>query len=408
MSKNITETVERILSQVQKDGDSAVIAYTKRFDKIRLRASQLEVTAREKKNAWKKADRSVVAALRVAARNIHSFHERQAKLLSPQEWHQKKNGLFVGQRRTPLERVGVYVPGGRAAYPSTVLMNIIPARIAGVSEIVMVSPWSGGEINPHTIVAAEIAGVDRIFKVGGAQAIAALAYGTQTIPKVDKIVGPGNIYVATAKRLVFGGVAIDMVAGPTEVVIIADDSANPLWVATDLMSQAEHDPEARPILISPSARLIREVRQKVEKLVPQSPRKAIMAASFESEGQAILVKNLREACLEANRLAPEHLELMVKSPRKLLPWIKNAGAIFLGNYSPVAVGDYAAGPNHVLPTGGTAHFSSPLGVSDFLKYSSVIEATPKGLQKLSSVIQKIATAEGLTVHAESVRVRFKP
>ncbi|MDO8462122.1 MAG: histidinol dehydrogenase [Deltaproteobacteria bacterium] len=407
MSKNIAETVERILSQVQKDGDSAVLSYTWRFDKIRLRASQLEVTDREKKAAWKKADRSVVAALKVAARNIRSFHERQAKLLSPQEWHQKKNGLFVGQRRTPIERVGVYVPGGRAAYPSTVLMNAVPARIAGVSKIVMVSPSSGGEINPHTLVAAEIAGVDQIFKIGGAQAIAALAYGTQTIPKVDKIVGPGNIYVATAKKLVFGEVAIDMVAGPTEVVIIADDSANPLWVATDLMSQAEHDPEARPILISPSARLIREVRRKVEKLVPLSPRKVIMASSFESEGQAILVKNLREACLEANRLAPEHLELMVKSPRKLLPWIKNAGAIFLGNFSPVALGDYAAGPNHVLPTGGTARFSSPLGVSDFLKYSSVIEATPKGLQKLSSVIQKIATAEGLTVHAESVRVRSR-
>lgn len=286
-------------------------------------------------------------------------------------------------------------------------MNSIPAKVAGVNELIMASPWPGGVVNPYTLIAAELAGVDRLFKIGGAQAVAALAFGTQSIPKVDKIVGPGNIFVATAKRLVFGQVGIDMIAGPTEVVIIADESARADWVASDLISQAEHDPEARAILISPSSTLIRNVKREVERSVPRSPRKKILEASFENHGRCLRVKNLKEACEKANRLAPEHLVLMTRSPRKILPLVKNAGAIFLGHYSPVALGDYAAGPNHVLPTAATARFSSPLGVGDFLKSSSLIEASAQGLAKITPMIEKLALVEGLTGHAESVRVRSR-
>ncbi|MBI1909251.1 MAG: histidinol dehydrogenase [Deltaproteobacteria bacterium] len=406
MNRSVTKIVLQILSRVQKEGDKALIGYTRRFDRL-PKSHHLEVTGKERREAWRKADPVIVQALKKAAKRIRHFHEHQKSVLFKKQWGYTLEGIRIGQKCEPISRVGIYVPGGRATYPSTVLMNSIPAKVAGVNELIMASPWPGGVVNPYTLIAAELAGVDRLFKIGGAQAVAALAFGTQSIPKVDKIVGPGNIFVATAKRLVFGQVGIDMIAGPTEVVIIADESARADWVASDLISQAEHDPEARAILISPSSTLIRNVKREVERSVPRSPRKKILEASFENHGRCLRVKNLKEACEKANRLAPEHLVLMTRSPRKILPLVKNAGAIFLGHYSPVALGDYAAGPNHVLPTAATARFSSPLGVGDFLKSSSLIEASAQGLAKITPMIEKLALVEGLTGHAESVRVRSR-
>ncbi len=387
-SQFIETTVKEILAKVREEGDSALIDFTQQFDHHRL--STLELSPQEVRNAFKKIKKEDLQSLKVAHQRISSFHRMQVCQLSPSKyWKQKKKDILVGERVLPLERVGIYVPGGRAAYPSTVLMNTIPAKMAGVKEIIMTSPWSHGEVNPHTLAAAHMAGVDRIFKIGGAQAIAAMAYGTQTIPAVDKIVGPGNIYVATAKKLVFGKVGIDMIAGPTEIAIIADDSADPAFIVADLASQAEHDPRAQMVLLTPSESLIKQVAQKME------------------SGLSILAKNLQECCELANVLAPEHLEIQTRQPEQLLRHIQNAGAIFLGSSSPVAVGDYLAGPNHVLPTARTARFSSPLGVGDFLKRSSVIQLTPKALKRLGPHVIRLATIEGLPAHAASVKIRFK-
>ncbi|MDO8644487.1 MAG: histidinol dehydrogenase [bacterium] len=401
------KTVQQIINAVRSRGDTALLNYTKRFDGWSPRASALEVTAKEKKAAFKQVDRSTLLALQKAARRIEQFHKKQKQQLGNLNWAFTKERISTGMRASPLERVGLYIPGGQANYPSTVLMTAIPARVAGVSELIAVTPAFRGKVNPYTLVAAQMAGIDRIFKIGGAQAIAALAHGTRTIPPVDKIVGPGNIYVATAKKLLFGQVAIDMMAGPSEVTIIADSSADPAAVASDLISQAEHDAEAVPILISPSASLIQKVREELKKQIPVQKRNPIIKKAIRQQGMMIRVKNLKEAVARANALAPEHLILMVRSPRKWLPLVKNAGAIFLGPYSPVALGDYWAGPSHVLPTSGTARFSSPLTILDFMKFSSLIQGTKPGLQKAFPKIQKLAEAEGLTAHAESVRVRIQ-
>ncbi len=395
-------SVRKIIRAVARRGDQALLEYTRRLDRFRLSANRLEVTRAERRGAWKKADPRVIAALKIAANRIRRFHERQV----PKGWTLAEPGIKTGLRWTPLDKVGIYVPGGRASYPSTVLMNAIPARLAGVGEIIMATPAPEGVINPVTLVAAEIAGVDRIFRIGGAQAVAAMAYGTKTIPRVDKIVGPGNVYVAEAKRQLFGTVGIDSIAGPSELVVIADDSANPVFVAADLVAQAEHDPEARPTLISPSAKMIRRVAREVERQVKRIGRRAIAERAFRRHGTKIKVRNLAEACQRANQIAPEHLSLQVRNPKGLLKKIRHAGAIFLGPYSAVALGDYITGPNHVLPTAGTARFSSPLGVYDFMKATSVVEINPAGLKKLAPAADRLARSEGLTAHAKSVEVRL--
>ncbi|MBI2501498.1 MAG: histidinol dehydrogenase [Deltaproteobacteria bacterium] len=398
---DVEQTVKKILKEVRQNGDRAVLKYTKQFDHHSLRAKKMEVTRSERKAAWKKVSPELIRALRMAASRIHRFHERQ----QIKSWELREKGVRTGLRWSPIERVGIYVPGGRASYPSSVLMNAIPAKVAGVSTIIMTTPFPSGKGNPALLVAADLAGVDRIFKIGGAQAIGALAYGTKGIPSVDKIVGPGNVYVAEAKRQLFGTVGIDMVAGPTEIVIIADLSANPAWIAADLIAQAEHDPEARPLVLSPSRSLLKKVRQEVEKRISRMDRKEIIHASFMKHGDAIHVTSLEKACELSNRIAPEHLEIHVKKPRKLLPKIRHAGAIFLGPYSPAALGDYAAGPNHVLPTSATARFSSPLGVYDFIHASSVVQVSKAGWRRLSLITRELALSEGLTAHAESVCVR---
>lgn len=399
---DVAKTVTQILNRVRLSGDRALTIYTKKFDGWRARSAMLEVKPAELRAARQKVDRTTLAALKTAAQRIRSFHQRQ--VVRPILY--KGGGFKLGLKVTPLDRVGIYVPGGRAPYPSTVLMNAIPAKLAGVREIIMVSPARDGKISPVVLAAAAIAGVDRIFKIGGAQAIAALAYGTKTIPKVDKIVGPGNIFVATAKRLVFGTVDIDMIAGPTEVLIIADAKANPAWIAADLLSQAEHDPDAIPQLITNSAALLTKVRAELKRQLASLVRRKIAATSLKKNGRFKKVAHLDEACRLANQIAPEHLELVVKNPRRYLAKIKNAGAIFIGPHAPVALGDYIAGPNHVLPTGGTARFASPLGVYDFVKRSNVIEATRAGLKKISTAGIRLALTEGLTGHAESIKVRL--
>ncbi|MBI2082583.1 MAG: histidinol dehydrogenase [Deltaproteobacteria bacterium] len=400
---NVEKIVRAIIHNLRREGDRALFACTKKFDHFSVTSKNIEVSKRERRDAWRKLDRQTIQALKRAADRIREFHSRQKN----RSWTTKKEGIELSLRWRPLERVGIYVPGGRAAYPSTVLMNAIPAKIAGVSEIVMTTPFPNGDGHPALLVAADLAGVDHIFKIGGAQAIAAMAYGTKAIPAVDKIVGPGNQFVAEAKRQVFGKVAIDMIAGPTELVVIADDSANPSWIAADLISQAEHDPEARPILISPSRNFIQKLSKEVERQVLRTPRRQIAETAFWNHGEKIKVKNLEEACERANHIAPEHLELCVRNPKRWLKKIKHAGAIFLGPYSPVALGDYAAGPNHVLPTSGTARFSSPLGVYDFMKASSLIEVTQKGLKHLAPTVIQLAKIEGLMAHAESVLARYR-
>jgi histidinol dehydrogenase len=344
-----------------------------------------------------------IRALAIAARRIRRFHQKEIR----PSWSLKEAGLNVGLERRPLERVGIYIPGGRATYPSTVLMTAVPARLAGVKEIVMVSPCPRGEVSAVTLVAADMAGVDRIFKVGGAQAIAALAFGTESVPRVDKIVGPGNRFVTEAKRQVMGKVGIDSLAGPTELVILADRGANPAWIAADLISQAEHDPDARTLVITDSASLRRRVEGELKLQLRKTPRRDIVQASLKRHGEIISVPSLDKACDRINQIAPEHLEVQVASPRRLLKKILHAGAIFLGPYSPVALGDYVAGSNHVLPTAGTARFSSPLGLNDFQKWSAVIEATKKGLKRLAPVIKDLAEVEGLPAHGESVAIRLR-
>ena len=393
----VTEPVQEIIARVRSQGDRALFHYTRLFDKVDI--SSLEVTGEELEAALEQTDKALLPVLSSAAENIKAYHSRQKRTgfsFSPEP------GVVLGQKVTPLEKVGIYVPGGTAAYPSTVLMTAIPAKIAGCGEIIMVSP---PEISPAILAAAKIAGVDRIFRVGGAQAIAALAYGTQTIPRVDKIVGPGNAYVAEAKRQVFGQVAIDMIAGPSEILIIADEVSSPAHVAADMLSQAEHDRLASAVLITTSRSLAEQVQKELEAQVSRLPRKEIAQASLEGQGKIILAASIPQAMEISNRLAPEHLELMVESPMDYLDAIKNAGSVFLGRYCPEPVGDYWAGPNHTLPTGGTARFSSPLSVDDFVKKSQFTAYSQEALQKAGDKIAYFAQAEGLEAHARSITIR---
>ncbi len=400
----IEKQVKQIIAAVKKDGDAAVIEYTERFDSVKLTPKKMRVSEEEIMKAYKVVPDEDVDALLLAARRIADFHDRQRQ----ESWFiQEDNGAMLGQRVLPLESVGVYVPGGKASYPSSVLMNTVPAKVAGVNNIVMCVPAPGGKINPGVLVAADLAGVDEIYKVGGAQAIAAMAYGTKTIPKVDKIVGPGNIYVATAKRLVFGTVDIDMVAGPSEILVVADRTARPAFVAADMLSQAEHDEMASAVLVTDDAALAKEVVKELEKQVEKLSRRDIAKKSLADFGAVIIVKDLKEAAYIANRIAPEHLELAVDRPFELLPLIKNAGAIFMGHYTPEAVGDYIAGPNHVLPTGGTARFFSPLSLDDFVKKSSILSYTKEALAEVAPEVLRLTKMEGLEAHGRMVEIRLE-
>ncbi len=399
----VDATVARIVADVRNRGDDALLEYTVQFDAVAAASvAALEIGADEMRHAFETLPETMRAALRTAAARINAFHERQALA----SWsYRDADGSEFGQRVTPLDRVGVYVPGGRAAYPSSVLMTVIPAHVAGVAEIVMVVPTPGGARNPLVLAAAHLAGVTRAFAIGGAQAIAALAYGTATVPAVDKICGPGNAYVAAAKRRVFGAVGIDMIAGASEVLVIADGSANPDWVAMDLFAQAEHDELAQSILVTPDAAMIDAVAASAERQIGQMPRRAIIAASLAHRGALIKVRDLDEACVVANHVAPEHLELAVAEPARLLPKIRHAGAIFMGHHASEALGDYCAGPNHVLPTGRTARFSSPLGVYDFQKRSSVLDVSVAAARALGPVAATLAEGEGLAAHARSALYR---
>lgn len=401
----IEKTVADILAHVKRSGDAAVLEYTRRFDHRQVSAMvELELSKAELAAAFHALPAAQQDALRAAAQRITAYHERQ-KIDS---WeYVEADGTRLGQKITPLDRVGLYVPGGKAAYPSSVLMNALPAKVAGVGELIMVTPAPHGEKNPLVLAAAFLAGVDRVFTVGGAQAVAALAYGTQTIPQVDKIVGPGNAYVASAKRRVFGTVGIDMVAGPSEVLVIADGSTDPDWVAMDLFAQAEHDELAQSIMLCPDATYIEQVIASIEKLLPTMPRQETIAASLSSRGALIHVTDLDEACLIANRIAPEHLELSVQDAQTLVPRIRHAGAIFIGAYTSESLGDYCAGPNHVLPTSRSARFSSPLGVYDFQKRSSLIEVSAAGAKYLGGIASPLAHGEGLTAHALAAELRAK-
>ena len=393
------ELVRKIVGDVRKNGDAAVIDYTKKFDGAELSAENFLVTAEEFDAAETAADSKIVDALKRAAENIRSYHVEQL----PKSWltYRGENSI-LGQAVIPLDRVGVYVPGGLAAYPSSVLMNVIPAKVAGVGEIIMCVPAKNGEINPYVLVAAKIAGADKIYKIGGAQAIAAMAFGTETVPRVSKITGPGNIFVTLAKKEVFGHCDIDMLAGPSEILIIADETANPVYAAADMLSQAEHDPLACSIVITTSKILAEKIAAEVEVQLDKLPRKEIAAASINSNGLIIVAQDLNEAADFANISAPEHLELLIDSPFSLLPKIKNAGAIFLGAYSPEPLGDYFAGPNHVLPTGGTARYFSVLNVETFLKRTSLTSYTRADLLGVAEDIIRLASAEGLTAHAEAI------
>jgi histidinol dehydrogenase len=399
---DIEKRVEEIVTTVQRQGDRAVLSYTAQFDHLRLRAATMEVTAAEIADAVAQVSSKDLSILRLAAKRIAAFHRHQ--LLKSWQYRDPL-GMVLGQRITPLERVGIYVPGGKACYPSTVLMNTIPAKVAGVKEIVMTSPLgAGGAI---ILAAAHIAGVDRIFRIGGAQAIAALAFGTQTIPKVDKIVGPGNIFVATAKRMVFGEVNIDSIAGPSEILLLADDSADPAYVATDMLSQAEHDELAAALCLTTSTAVALKIQKSVEQRLQNSKRQAISLRSLQKYGAIIVARGQKELIELANSIAPEHIELLVRQPEKMARQIRNAGAMFLGPYSAPPLGDYLAGPNHVLPTGGSARFFSPLGTYDFLKRTTIIHAERRGLKALSAKITHLARLEGLDDHARSVEVRFE-
>lgn len=399
----VMETVKDIIAQVRTRGDQALLALTNQFDRVGICSPEgLEVSSEEIAEAHTLLSKDTIDALRHAVERVERFHRKQKQ----QTWLSTEEAdVMVGQKVTPLDRIGMYVPGGKASYPSSVIMNAVPARVAGVREIIMVCPAPEGEINPAVLVAADLAGVDRIFKVGGAQAVAALAYGTETVPRVDKITGPGNIYVATAKQLVFGQVGIDMIAGPSEILIINDGSGSPAAIAADLLSQAEHDQLASSVLITTSKDFADAVIVEVQKQLAVLPRKDIAMASWGDFGAVILVDDLDQAARFSNRLAPEHLELAVADPFALLPMISNAGAIFMGHYTPEAVGDYLAGPNHTLPTGGTARFFSPLSVDDFVKKSSLIYLSPAGLQRLGEDVVSLAQLEGLEAHARSVTVR---
>ena len=401
----INDAVSEILAAVRNTGDGAVIEYTRRFDRLDVsNMAQLELPHSELKAALDSLSVEQREALREAADRVRRYHERQ----TAESWdYTEADGTRLGQKVTPLDRVGLYVPGGRASYPSSVLMNAIPAKVAGVKELIMVVPTPGGEKNPLVLAAAAITGVDRVFTIGGAQAVAALAYGTQTLPQVDKIVGPGNAYVAEAKRRVFGTVGIDMVAGPSEVLIISDGSGNPDWVAMDLFAQAEHDDLAQSILLCTDAGFIESVAVSIERLLPTMPRRDTIATSLKNRGALIHVDSLEQACAIANRIAPEHLELSLEDAGEWIDHIRHAGAIFVGHWSVEALGDYCAGPNHVLPTMRSARFSSPLGVYDFQKRTSIIEISEAGAQKLGRVASILAHGEGLQAHARSAEMRLK-
>ena len=402
-TEEVAAAVKDVVEQVRKQGDPAVLEYTEKFDKVKLSLKDIKVSPDEIKDAYTKVDNRKLEALKLAAQKIRAFHEKQ-KISS---WvSQEADGVILGQLARPIRSAGIYVPGGKACYPSTVLMNVIPAKVAGVEQLVMCSPVPGGNMNPYILVAADIAGVSDIYKIGGAQAIAAMAYGTATIPKVDKIVGPGNIYVATAKRYVFGQVDIDMIAGPSEILIIADQSADPQFVASDLLSQAEHDELASSILVTTSRDLAEKMGAEIERQLANLARKEIARKAIDRFGAIVLVGTLPEAAEVSNSIAPEHLELAVEKPFELLGLIKNAGAIFLGHYTPESVGDYIAGPNHVLPTGGTARFFSPLSTDSFMKKSSLIFYTKEGLDKVGEAIMQIADVEGLEAHGNTIRVRM--
>lgn len=400
----VQQRVLEIIAAVRQQGDQAVISYTNRFDKRHVQhATELELPLTQLKAAWDSLTPEMQQALTSAAERIRAYAEKQKM----ESWHfTEADGTVLGQRVTPLDKAGLYVPGGKAAYPSSVLMNAIPAKVAGVGEVVMVVPTPNGETNPLVLAAAHIAGVDRVFTIGGAQAVAALAYGTATIPAVDKIVGPGNIYVATAKKLVFGQVGIDMIAGPSEILVICDGKTNPDWIAMDLFSQAEHDENAQAILLSDDNAFLEQVQASIERLLPQMERHAIIRQSLSTRGALIKVNNLLEATAVANRIAPEHLELSVEEPEELCQHIRNAGAIFMGRYTAEALGDYCAGPNHVLPTSSTARFSSPLGVYDFQKRSSLINCSATGASKLGRIASVLAHGESLTAHARSAEYRI--
>ncbi len=402
-------SVANILRDVQNNGDAAVLRMTKQFD--RLDASSmidLELTQVQMQEAFKSLPEEQRSALEAAALRVRNYHERQKQESGCHSWeYTEADGTTLGQKVTPIDRVGLYVPGGKAAYPSSVLMNAIPAKVAGVQEVIMVVPTPDGLHNQLVLAAAYVAGVDRAFTIGGAQAVGALAYGTQTIPAVDKIVGPGNAYVACAKRRVFGTVGIDMIAGPSEILVICDGTTNPDWVAMDLFSQAEHDEMAQSILLCPDADFIESVAQSIEKLLPDMPRKEVIRTSLTNRGAMILVKDMAQACEISNQIAPEHMEISAQNPRECLPLIRHAGAIFLGKFTSESLGDYCAGPNHVLPTSRTARFSSPLGVYDFVKRSSLIEVSQEGANTLGKIANTLALGEGLQAHAMAAQMRIK-
>ncbi len=399
----VEDTVRAVIGKVRSSGDRALIEYTEAFDRVDVKG-RIRVKETEINKALKKLSKADIRLLELSAERIERFHSHQKK----GSWSYMEDGVRLGQRATPLDRIGIYVPGGKAAYPSTVLMNAVPAKVAGVGEIIMTTPPSPKkDINPYVLASAAVAGVDKVYRLGGAQAVAAMAYGTKSVPKVDKIVGPGNIYVATAKRMVFGRVDIDMIAGPSEILVISDGTGEAAWIAADLLSQAEHDEIASSILITTSEKMARAVKKEVSTQLEKLKRKAIAEASIEDYGIIIIVKTLAEAARISNRIAPEHLELFVEEPDKLAKKIRHAGAIFMGRYTPEALGDYLAGPNHTLPTGGTARFSSPLGVYDFIKLSSIIEFSEKSLKVLGPKARRFATIEGLGAHARSLDMRLK-
>src|ERR1035437_1333799 len=401
--EKLEATVAAILADVRMRGDAAVLEYTAKFDRLSLpAAAAMELSRDELRASFDGLPAEQRAALEAAAQRVTDYHQKQVQA----SWsYRDADGTLLGQQVTPLDRVGLYVPGGKAAYPSSVLMNALPAKVAGVAELIMVVPTPDGVKNQLVLAAAYLAGVDRVFTIGGAQAVAALAYGTATIPKVDKIVGPGNAYVAAAKRRVFGVCGIDMIAGPSEILVICDGQTNPDWIAMDLFSQAEHDELAQAILLSPDAKFIAAVAQSADRQLEQMPRRAIIKTALENRGALIHVADLDEACAISNRIAPEHLELSVADPQAWLPKIKHAGAIFMGRYTSESLGDYCAGPNHVLPTSGTARFSSPLGVYDFQKRSSLIQVSAQGAQKLGDIASVLAFGEGLQAHAQSALFR---
>ena len=398
-------SVQEILNAVKEKGDEAVFDYTEKFDGVRLDAEHLLVTEEEIAEAYEQVDDELIAIIRKALVNIRDYHQKQMQY----SWFDSKpDGTILGQKITPLHRVGVYVPGGKAVYPSSVLMNVMPAKVAGVDEIIMVTPpGKNGKVSPNTLVAAKEAGVNKIYKVGGAQAIAALAYGTESIPKVDKIVGPGNIYVALAKKAVYGHVSIDSIAGPSEILVVADETANPRYVAADLLSQAEHDELASAILVTTSEKLAHEVSDQVDGFLKELSRAEIISKSLDNYGYILLADTMEDVIDVANEIASEHLEIQTKNPFEVMTKIRNAGAIFIGEYASEPLGDYFAGPNHILPTNGTAKFFSPLSVDDFIKKSSIISYSREALQKVHKDIESFAKAEQLTAHANSIHVRFE-